>query len=256
MINDLILYGKTENIKKYISFNFNNMDELKWNGNCFGVHPYAYYTDTTISTEDLKILNHKFQLVGGNSQHVKNQEEVGEVIHTWASNVLYKHKDFITSTGIIKDFHASITKENIKHAVLNWCCQRAARHVPEFKENQAVLYLIDVDRISLSDLPDLNSIGEILQQDFYTRRDTGFRTTGGDGSNPSPINSSNILFANRDRSILIAHWHLFQQLFNYISIEVALKHVSFSYSHYVPVYSDLYTIVGDFLGIEIRDIHE
>jgi len=256
MINELVMYGDVSSLKEYKNVNFDEFIDSRWNINCFGVDAYAYCEDL-ITEEDLSTLTSTFKLVGGMNSHIAHVKEYSGIAVGWMNKVLFKDGEFARSIGLLQQKQSiEYFRENAQLSLYNFSCQAASRSVPIFEHNTAVQYLINSKQISINEIPNLWDIGKELLENSNKRLSgmSGKDSVGGDGVKSSPINASNIIYATADRNIVVGHWHALQQFYNYNTMSLALKELYFNSSIHSPVYSDIYTVIAKYLGIEMREI--
>lgn len=255
----MVLYGPCPKLLKYKDVDFDENIDDKWNTNCFGVDVYAYAVDTP-SKEQLEQLINTFPITGGMNQHQFYIDQIVGEVTGWAKDILFRDGVLFKSLGLLpnESNFMDIVRENIREQMSFLGIQAAARAVPRYKENTAVLYLINADEISPDNFPELNmwEIGESLLSDWKQNKDkrSGQDTVGGDGTKPSPLNASKIIYMDAGRDIMVGHWHTLQQYFNIHSLIFSLRQLSFVTGQYAPTYPDIHQIIADYLGLEVREI--
>lgn len=167
MINAICIYGSLESIDN-VAFEKEQFISDEWTTNCFGLDISALVTDH-INESDEKVLLKKFHILDTSSLYKSYAIEYIKSIVGWLTNNMENTTGILSDLGITSVNSRQLKNLDMKtiemeYGILDFAKKYSClRLVPiNFETMDEYIYLIDVDRTALSELPDIYKTSKIM----------------------------------------------------------------------------------------------
>lgn len=249
MINYICIYGKSEKIENiHIQKENKNLNIMSdtWTTNCFGIDMIALSTDT-ISTDRMKELSKSFKLISNPEIFYFYAKIIMGLSNNWIHKFVYSPTtNILGSLGIeiekIKNDWGD-TDSSSGYALVDFFKKYTILKIAPLDINQLseTIFLVDVDRVDLNQLPDIYTAGKIILDD---RKSSGKE------------NTSRKIISNDDSSILIGQAKTLMKLFDPNTFDEPLKDLKFFNSKLVKRPVSLIGMYATFRDIEIINLSD